>query len=79
MTGPGLSAEPPLAFSAPFTVNDAVIVTRHHPCFSLRIRNEKEGEGVAPLANGSQAGTQPGTGIGASVTPLNNFLDTHPL
>lgn len=42
VTGPGLSAEPSLAFSVPFTVNDAVIVTRHHPCFLLRVRNERK-------------------------------------
>lgn len=59
-------------------VSDMVIIT-HDPHFLLRVRKEKEGEGVAPMANRSQDRRLQGTGIGTTMVPKDNFLDSHPL
>lgn len=58
----------------PFHCVSDMVITHHHFCFFLRVRNEKEGEDVAPLANRSR-----GIGIGAPMAPMNNFLETRPL
>lgn len=56
-----------------------MVIITHDPHFLLRVRKEKEGEGVAPMANRSQDRRLQGTGIGTTMVPKDNFLDSHPL
>ena len=69
MTGPGLWAQPLLAYSLLYTAKETdMVIIVHHPHFSLRVRNEMKG------------GRRPhGTGIGATLALVSKFLDTYPL